>query len=48
MKTLLVKLLFLLARICLSRGMLIGQYFQNKGILLLSGVKQHRDRDSLP
>ena len=37
------KILFLLARVFLSRGMLVGQWCQNKAILLLSGVTQHRE-----
>jgi hypothetical protein len=35
----LAKTLFFLARVFLSRGMLIGQWFQNKGILLLAAGK---------
>tara|TARA_B100000131_G_scaffold316237_1_gene355984 strand:- start:229 stop:363 length:135 start_codon:yes stop_codon:yes gene_type:complete len=34
---------FFLARFFNSRGMLLGQWFQNKGILLLAGVKAKRD-----
>jgi hypothetical protein len=43
MKPLLARLLFSLARVFQGRGMLIGQWFQNKGILLLTGVKVKRD-----
>jgi|TARA_B100000900_G_C20300685_1_gene602094 hypothetical protein len=30
------KILFYLARVLQSRGMLLGQWFQNKGILMLA------------
>ena len=43
MKLLAARVLFFLARIFQSRGMPIGQWFQNKAILLLSGVKVKRD-----
>jgi len=43
MKLLLARLLFILAKVFQGRGMLIGQWFQNKGILLLAGVKVKRD-----
>jgi hypothetical protein len=42
-KTLTAKLFFVLARVFLGRGMLIGQWFQNKGILLLTGMKENND-----
>jgi hypothetical protein len=42
-RTLAARLLFFLARIFQGRGMLVGQWLQNKGILLLSGVKVERD-----
>ncbi len=35
MKPLLARLYFWLARVLLSRGHLAGQWFQNKGILVL-------------
>ena len=34
------RLLFFLARICQKRGWLVGQWFQNKGILVLAGMKR--------
>jgi len=34
------KILFFLAKVFQGRGMLIGQWFQNKGILLLAGSKR--------
>jgi hypothetical protein len=37
------QLCFLAARIFLRRGMLLGQWFQNKGILLLMKVGSKRD-----
>tara|TARA_A100001515_G_C4525115_1_gene194913 strand:- start:128 stop:262 length:135 start_codon:yes stop_codon:yes gene_type:complete len=37
------RLLFFIARILQRRGMLLGQWFQNKGILLLSKVKINND-----
>jgi hypothetical protein len=43
MKLLLARLLFILAKVFQGRGMLVGQWFQNKGILLLAGVKTKRD-----
>mgnify|MGYP007010370901 FL=1 len=43
MRKIAAKILFLLARVFLSRGMLVGQWCQNKAILLLSGVTQHRE-----
>jgi hypothetical protein len=43
MKLLLARLLFILAKVFQGRGMLVGQWFQNKGILLLTGVKVKRD-----
>tara|TARA_B100000029_G_scaffold286527_1_gene280285 strand:+ start:1169 stop:1300 length:132 start_codon:yes stop_codon:yes gene_type:complete len=43
MRLLLARVFFLCARIFQGRGMLLGQWFQNKGILLLSGVKIKRD-----
>jgi hypothetical protein len=43
MKKLTAKILFFLARVFQGRGMLIGQWFQNKGILLLAGVESKRD-----
>jgi hypothetical protein len=39
MRKILAKLLFLLARVFLSRGMLVGQWCQNKAILLLVGTR---------
>jgi hypothetical protein len=39
MKLLAARILFFLARLCQGRGMLIGQWFQNKGILLLAAGK---------
>jgi len=35
---------FLLARVLLRRGILLGQWFQNKGILLLAGVKENSEQ----
>jgi hypothetical protein len=43
MKKLAAKILFFLAKIFLSRGMLVGQWFQSKGILLLAEVGSKRD-----
>jgi hypothetical protein len=43
MRLLLARITFFLARAFQSRGMPIGQWFQNKGILLLAGVKHKRD-----
>jgi hypothetical protein len=43
MRLLLARILFFIARVFQGRGMLVGQWFQNKGILLLSGVKTKRD-----
>jgi hypothetical protein len=42
-KLFLARVYFFLARIFQGRGMLIGQWFQNKGILLLTGVKVEDD-----
>jgi hypothetical protein len=42
-RLLVARLLFFLARIFQGRGMLLGQWLQNKGILLLSGMKVKRD-----
>jgi len=42
-RILLAKICFLLAKVFQGRGMLMGQWFQNKGILLLAGVKVKRD-----
>tara|TARA_Y100001963_G_scaffold153926_1_gene241669 strand:+ start:1726 stop:1854 length:129 start_codon:yes stop_codon:yes gene_type:complete len=39
MKLLAARVLFFLARIFQSRGMLLGQWLQNKGILLLSKIR---------
>jgi len=39
MRILCARVLFALARVCQKRGWLVGQWFQNKGILMLSGVK---------
>ena len=39
MRLLCARALFFLARLCQKRGWLVGQWFQNKGILMLSGVK---------
>jgi len=39
LKILIARILFFLARAFQSRGMLFGQWLQNKGILLLSKVK---------
>jgi hypothetical protein len=43
MRKTLVSVLFLLARVFLSRGMRLGQWCQNKAILLLTGVRSHRE-----
>jgi hypothetical protein len=43
MKMILARTLFLLARVFLKRGMLLGQWFQNKGILLLAGTKVNNE-----
>ena len=43
MKLLAARVAFALARIFQGRGMLLGQWFQNKGILLLSKVRTKRD-----
>ena len=43
MRKILAKVLFLLARVFLSRGMRVGQWCQNKAILLLTGVREHRE-----
>jgi hypothetical protein len=43
MKMLLARTFFFFARFFLSRGMLLGQWFQNKGILLLAGMGSKRD-----
>jgi len=43
MKLLLAKVYFFLARQLQSRGMLLGQWFQNKGILLLAGAGKKDD-----
>tara|TARA_A100001515_G_scaffold98485_1_gene79394 strand:+ start:1139 stop:1270 length:132 start_codon:yes stop_codon:yes gene_type:complete len=43
MRLLFARCLFLVARVLQSRGMLLGQWFQNKGILLLAGMKEKRD-----
>jgi len=43
MRSLLARLLFFGARLFQRRGMPVGQWFQNKGILLLAGVKVKRD-----
>jgi hypothetical protein len=42
-RLLLGRLCFVCARIFQGRGLLLGQWFQNKGILLLTGVKVKRD-----
>jgi hypothetical protein len=43
MNLLLSRICFFFARIFQSRGMPVGQWFQNKGILLLAGIKVKRD-----
>ena len=43
MKLLLARVLFFLARKLQSKGMMLGQWFQNKGILLLSKIGPKRD-----
>jgi hypothetical protein len=43
MRILAARLFFFLARVFQGRGMPIGQWFQNKGILLLTRVKVKRD-----
>ena len=40
MRLLLGRVLFALARVCQKRGWLIGQWFQNKGILMLAVVSR--------
>lgn len=42
-RKILAKVCFFAARIFQGRGMLIGQWFQNKGILLLVEVGSKRD-----
>jgi len=37
------KILFFLARVFLRRGLVIGQWFHNKAILIATGVRAHRD-----
>jgi hypothetical protein len=43
MRLFLARILFFCARIFQGRGMLVGQWLQNKGILLLARVKAKRD-----
>jgi hypothetical protein len=43
MKKLTAKILFFLARVFQGRGMFLGQWFQNKGILLLASGESKRD-----
>jgi len=43
LKLLAARVLFFFARLFQSRGMLLGQWFQNKGILVLSKVRIKRD-----
>ena len=43
MRKTLAMILFFLARVFLSRGMRVGQWCQNKAILVLTGVRSHRE-----
>ena len=43
MKITLARCYFWLARQLLSRGNILGQWFQNKAILLLASMKVNRD-----
>tara|TARA_A100001515_G_scaffold144630_1_gene149311 strand:- start:3449 stop:3580 length:132 start_codon:yes stop_codon:yes gene_type:complete len=43
MRLLAARLMFFFARTLLRRGMLLGQWFQNKGILLLAGAKDNSE-----
>lgn len=43
MKFALARFYFWIARLFLSRGKILGQWFQNKAILLLAGIKVNRD-----
>ncbi len=43
MRLLFARCLFFIARVLQGRGMLLGQWFQNKGILVLSKIGPRRD-----
>ena len=43
MRKTLANVLFYLAKVFLSRGMPLGQWCQNKAILVLTGVRSHRE-----
>ena len=43
MKITLARFYFWVARLFLSRGKILGQWFQNKAILLLASAKVDRD-----
>ena len=42
MRLMLAKVLFFFARRLQRRGMMLGQWLQNKAILLLAGIKMNR------
>ncbi len=42
MRLTLARVIFFLARILQKRGIMLGQWLQNKGILLLASIKMNR------